>query len=262
LSTILLTGSQRLAKLSLLKQSLSTIKPLYSDKLKLAPTPYPATPFPTTTLADRLFETLCREIVEGEIPAGSKISEPDLARRLEVSRASLREAIARLESCGLVTRRPNVGARVVVLGRQQLLEIYEIRESLEGMAARLAAERMAREEVAELQRLLASDEIEVERSDGENYQRHSGDHDFHYRIVHGSGNQRLIALLTHDLYHLMRMYRSQFVAAGRRGRPALHEHRLIVEAIAAGDGEFAEVMMRRHIRASRQNIEQMLEESP
>ncbi|MEA3644303.1 MAG: GntR family transcriptional regulator, partial [Lamprobacter sp.] len=99
------------------------------------------------TLTDRLFDALQRAIVEGEMPQGSKISEPELARRHGVSRGSLREAIARLEACKLVERRPNLGARVVELSAEQLIEIFQLREALEGMAARLAAEAMTDAEI-------------------------------------------------------------------------------------------------------------------
>lgn len=107
-----------------------------------------------TTIAERVFDSLCDAIVAGDIPAGSKISEPELAKRFDVSRASLRDAIGRLEACNLVTRRPNVGARVVTLSLEELLEIYRVREALEGMAARLAAEQMSGEELDLLQALL------------------------------------------------------------------------------------------------------------
>ena len=96
-----------------------------------------ALPQDSTRLTDRVFDTLCAAIIDGEIPAGSKISEPDLAKRLRVSRASLREAIGRLEACNLVTRKPNVGARVVELNGDQLLEIYHLREALERNELRL-----------------------------------------------------------------------------------------------------------------------------
>ncbi|MES9930530.1 MAG: GntR family transcriptional regulator, partial [Candidatus Thiodiazotropha sp. 6PDIVS] len=85
------------------------------------------------TLTDRLFDSLQRAIVEGEIPQGSKISEPELARQHGVSRGSLREAIARLEARKLVERKPNLGARVVTLSYEQLIEIFQLREALEGM---------------------------------------------------------------------------------------------------------------------------------
>jgi len=92
-----------------------------------------------STIPDRIFSLIKEAIVEGEMAAGSKISEPELARAYGISRGPLREAIGRLEACGLVVRRPNVGARVVTLSNRQLIEIFHVREALEGMSARLAA---------------------------------------------------------------------------------------------------------------------------
>ncbi len=204
---------------------------------------------PAVTVADRIFEQLCDAIVTGEIVAGSKISEPELARRYDVSRASLREAIGRLESCNLVSRRPNVGARVVELSLEELLEIYRVREALEGMAARLAAEQMARSELDQLHALLESEQ---------HFGPNDINHDFHYAIVKGSRNRRLSHLLCDDLYHLMRMYRCQLGRESGRTATALKEHSLILDALYDRDGEMAEMLMRRHIRKSRQHIEQMI----
>lgn len=210
------------------------------------------------TIADRIFEHLRQAIVEGEIPPGSKISEPELARRYGISRGPLREAMRRLESANLVQRRPNVGARVITLSSGQLLEIYHVREALEGMAARLAAEHMSDQEVGELRALLGAHEAQVEGDEGRAYFQREGDLDFHYRIVRGSSNSRLIGLLCDDLYHLTRMYRFQFGMASPRARQALQEHGRIVEAIEARDGELAEILMRRHIQASRRQVERRL----
>lgn len=96
-----------------------------------------------STIADKVYKKLQNAIVEGDIPAGSKLSEPALANEYGISRGPLREALNRLESSNLIERTPNVGARVVSPSRQQLLEIYHIRESLEGLAARLSAENMS-----------------------------------------------------------------------------------------------------------------------
>lgn len=210
------------------------------------------------TIADRVFEQLRLAIVEGEIPSGSKISEPEMAARFGISRGPLREAMRRLESTNLVERRPNVGARVITLSNERLIEVYLIREALEGMAARLAAERMSDDAIEELKDLLEHHRREVARDYWQAYFQREGDMDFHYRIVQGSGNQRLIGILCDDLYHLARMYRCQFGMGGDRARDALKEHALIVDAIAERDGEFAELLMRRHIRASRQNVERRL----
>lgn len=211
----------------------------------------------TATIADRLFDQLRLAIVEGEIPPGSKISEPVLAARYGISRGPLREAMRRLESTNLIDRKPNVGARVITLSSDQLLEIYVIREALEGMAARLAAQQMSDAAIADLLQLLEQHRNEVAR-DGQTYFQQEGDLDFHFRIVQGSGNRRLIDILCNDLYHLARMYRWQFGMQSDRVRDAIKEHELIAEAIAERDGELAEWLMRRHIRLSRRAIERRL----
>ncbi len=217
----------------------------------------------TSSLTERLHEQLRQEIVEGLIPAGSKLSEPELARRFGVSRGPLREVIRRLEAGNLVELKTNVGARVVALSPEQLIEIYLVREALEGMAARLAARHMSDRDVADLRALLDSGEHQVERMQGREgwaYFQKEGDLDFHFRIVKGSGNLRLCRLLCNDLYHLVRMYRFQFGMSSPRARPAYSEHLQIVEAIEARDGEQAEMLMRFHIRASRRNVERQLQD--
>lgn len=210
------------------------------------------------TITERLYRQLGKAIVEGEIQAGSKLSEPELALRYGVSRGPLREAIRRLEAVNLVELKPNVGARVVSLSLEQLLDVYLVREALEGMAARLAALHMPQTEVADLRTLLETHQRQMERDDSWAYFQKEGDLDFHYRIVQGSGNRRLIRLLCNELYQVVRMYRFQFGMASPRARPAYDEHRLIVDAIEARDGEQAEMLMRFHIRASRRNVERCL----
>ncbi|MCU7795727.1 MAG: GntR family transcriptional regulator [Candidatus Thiodiazotropha sp. (ex Myrtea spinifera)] len=213
------------------------------------------------TLTDRLFDTLQKAIVEGEIPSGSKISEPELARQHSVSRGSLREAIGRLEARKLVERKPNLGARVVTLSYEQLIEIYQVREALEGMAARLAAQNMSETEIEELQALLEKHGHEIEEQHGQAYFQKQGDLDFHYRIVQGSKNQQLIGLLCNDLYHLLRMYRFQFGMRSKRSQQAYDEHHYLLNAIVSRDPEMAELLMRQHIRSSRRNVERMLLEN-
>jgi DNA-binding GntR family transcriptional regulator len=214
------------------------------------------------TISDRVFARFRKAIVEGEIPAGSKISEPELAREWGVSRGPLREAIGRLEACNLLVRKANVGARIVSLSVRDLLELYDVREALESTAARLAAERMDDAEIAELRALLGQHREQGEVKEGLAYFQREGDLDFHYRIVQGSKNARLIGLLCNDLYHLVRMYRYQFGMASPRAKPAFVEHEHIVNAIADRDPHLAELLMRRHIRAARENIERQLVVTP
>ena len=199
------------------------------------------------------------DIVEGRLSPGSKISEPELARRYEISRSTLREALNRLEKCALIERRANIGARVVDCTVAGLRELYQVREALEGLACRLAAEHMNDQEIAELGELLRRHEQEVHSADGQCYYQEQGDVDFHYRVICGSKNQRLIQLLLNDLYHVIRMYRCQFGMNSPRASRAFIEHQRIYEAIAARDGELAQLLMQRHIAASAKNIEQRIQ---
>ncbi|MCQ2996901.1 GntR family transcriptional regulator [Pseudomonas syringae] len=207
------------------------------------------------TLSENVFRRIQSAIIKGEIAPGSKISEPELARTYGISRGPLREAIHRLEGQRLLVRVPHVGARVVSLSHAELIELYEIRESLEGMACRLAAERMTAEEINDLRRVLETHERDAAFQAGVGYYQQEGDFDFHYRIIQGSGNKTLTQMLCGDLYQLVRMYRIQFSATPNRPRQAFAEHHRILDAIADRDGELAELLMRRHIGASKRNIE-------
>ncbi|WP_440056574.1 GntR family transcriptional regulator (plasmid) [Pseudoalteromonas sp. T1lg65] len=204
------------------------------------------------TSSDKAFFRLRKEIVEGVIPSGAKLSEMELSTKYEVSRAVVREAINRLESCHLVERKANIGARVVTLTPEGLLELYQVREALEGMAARLAAQHMSDDDINNLESLLHSqfDEVKNQHS----YYQEAGDLDFHYRVILGSNNTSLISMLVNGLYHLVRMYRVQLGMAGPRVETAFEEHRNIVRAIASRDPELAEMLMRRHIQYSKNNI--------
>ncbi|RJE73397.1 GntR family transcriptional regulator [Pseudoalteromonas sp. MSK9-3] len=209
------------------------------------------------TASDKAFFKLRKEIVDGVILSGSKLSETELSTRYAVSRAVVREAINRLEACHLVERKANVGARVVSLTPEGLIELYQVRESLEGMAARLAAQNMSEDEIADLNTLLNSQSEEVKTA--ELYYQEAGDLDFHYRIIQGSKNAYLISMLVNGLYHLVRMYRVQLGMAGPRVTSAFDEHKNIVQAISLRDSELAEMLMRRHIMYSKNNIKAKLQ---
>ncbi|OZS43701.1 GntR family transcriptional regulator [Photobacterium sanguinicancri] len=210
------------------------------------------------TKSEDLTERLIECIVNGEYPAGSKIAESDLANTFGVSRGPLREALMRVEALRLIERVPHVGARVVELSQEKLIEIYAVREALEGMAARLACIHISDEEIEGLQRLLTTHHQHIEKVEGASYFHQQGDFDFHYRIIKASRNSKLISLLCDELYHLLRMYRYQSPRAHSRPSQALSEHAQILAAIKERDGELAEMLMRRHIMRSRQLIEQQL----
>src|SRR5262249_30753731 len=152
------------------------------------------------TLADQVYDRVVEAIVVGNIAAGSAISENEIAVRFGVSRGPAREAILRLETKGLIARAAHMGAKVVDLTLDDLRALYEIREGLEGMACRLAAERMTRRELDALERSLERHASRPEVASGKSYYQAGGDQDFHLSIAESSHNPRLFRALAGDLY--------------------------------------------------------------
>ena len=210
------------------------------------------------TQAQEVADILIRDITSGDLPEGSRISEPELSRRYGIGRGPLREAILRLEGMGLVVRAPHVGARVVTLNQSELVEIFALREALEGMACRLAAKNMSDRELDELDSLLESHASYIKENKGQAYFDQQGDYDFHYRIIKGSRNQRLIRSLCDELYHLIQMYRKSSESR-KRPEQALFEHQMICKALRDRDADLAEMLMRRHIGKARREIERFIE---
>ncbi len=214
----------------------------------------------SSTLADNVFDLLRKAIIKGEITPGSKVNEPQLSKQYGISRGPLREAIRRLEGCKLVEIQPNIGAKVISLNKVQAIEIYEIRESLEGLACRLAASKATTEDCARLRQLLANHEAQIQSENGRLYYQKEGDLDFHYLIVSLSGNERLFNLLCDELYHLLRLYRVQTSSGPSRPEQAFKEHHQIVDALENNDCELAELLMKRHISGARKTLMSQLEQ--
>lgn len=209
---------------------------------------------PVVTLSDRVLEQIEFAIFQGMFEPGSKLSEATLARAFGISRGPLREALRRLEGRKLVERIPHVGARVISLSEEDRTQLFLIREVLEGLACRQAAENMPAEEVAELQSILHHHQRREALREGVAYYQEAGDLDFHYRIALGSRNQKLIELLCGDLYYLVRLYRYRGSRAPGRATRAFEEHLAILEAIRGHDPERAERLMRQHIAVARTTL--------
>ena len=208
------------------------------------------------TLADRALERIETAIMKGDLAPGTKISEVLLAKTFGISRGPLREAIRRLEGRGLLETIPHVGARVVTLSVNDLLEVFDIREALEGMACRLAAERMTDSEIAAVDAVLERHSNDEALRAGEAYYQQPGDYDVHYRIAQGAKNRRIVELLCGKMYHLIRIYRYRAGAVPGRAPQAFDEHRKILAALHARDGALAETLMREHIHRARTLLEQ------
>ena len=213
---------------------------------------------PERTLSQQLFRRLSDAIVSGDLPPGHKLSEPVLARQYGVSRGPLREAINRLQERHLVTHTAHFGARVAQLSPQILEETFMVREALEGMAARLAAENCSQNDLVQLRRAYAR-HVEAAKQDCEEPVWRSADEDFHVLIARASGNPMLLRLISEDFYQLVRFYRSQLAQVRGRGARTVAEHRRILEAIEDHDAELAELHMRRHIAAARADLSMALQ---
>lgn len=209
------------------------------------------------TLSGRTTAALREAIVKGDIAPGEKLNEPKLAEQFSVSRGPLREAIQRLVAMRLVRHIPHVGATVITLDYQAIMELYDVREALEGKAAALAAENMSDAEIARLRTLLDVHREHYENNAGE-YMQAEGDFDFHYQIIKGSGNEMLANQLCNELYHLIRMFRFQTSRVKARSNRALIEHGQLIYAIEQRDPQMAEMLMRRHIARAKKSIQESL----
>ncbi|MCP4430462.1 MAG: GntR family transcriptional regulator [Gammaproteobacteria bacterium] len=212
------------------------------------------------TLASSTYEGIKADIIAGELAQGSKIVESELALKYGISRGPLREAIHRLERNKLIVRIPHAGSRVVSLDIKMMEDIYNARECLEGMAARLAARFMSDEEIGSLHKLLESHAESIKQTDGKIYFQSEGDIDFHYRIAVASQNQWILDNLNTELYQLIRMCRHQTGQIPSRPNYALDQHCHIADAIGQRDEELAELLMRRHISGAWEIVRSILEE--
>ena len=200
------------------------------------------------TLADRAFEWLEEAIIKGDYPPGAKLDEVALAKSFGISRGPVREAIRRLEGKKLVNRVPNVGARVSAVQPSDLADLLYVREALEGMACRLATERMTDAEMVELAKLLEGHGAQRSLKAGDSYYQRPGDYDFHFRIIQGSHSTKLIEMLCDDLYYLLRVFRYRSSSRKGRAQEAFREHQAVVKAMMARDPDAAEKAMRTHLR--------------
>ena len=210
------------------------------------------------TLSGQTTYALREAIIKGDIAPGEKLNEPKLSEQFNVSRGPLREAIRRLVAMGLVRHVPHVGASVVTLELNNIIELYEVREALEGKAAALAAENMSHDDIAKLRELLDVHRQHYHNNEGE-YMQAEGDFDFHYQIIKGSGNQLLTQQLCDELYHLIRMFRFQTSRFKARSNRALIEHEQLIYAIEQRDPALAEMLMRRHIARAKDSIKAFLD---
>ena len=202
------------------------------------------------SMKDAIVSQLRQEIASGVLAFGEKLSEARLAQRFGVSRMPVREALKELEASGFVAIEHRRGTFVRRLSRPEILDLYEVREAVECMAARLCANRASNEIVALLDEVMVAMAEAVERCDADGYS--ATDERLHELIMQGAGNSPLADYYRHLKQQLHRGLLSLIVTR-REGRMerSLAEHRAIVSAIQARDAQAAETAMRTHVQQGR-----------
>jgi DNA-binding GntR family transcriptional regulator len=203
------------------------------------------TPLRRRRLVDDATQSLREAILDGRLAGGARLRQTELAERLGISRTPIREALTRLGHEGLIELLPRGGVRVLLLNADEALELYDLREALDGLAARLAAARADAAALSRLERSLARMADCVDRGDPTHWFRaHVA---FHEEIVRSAGNRPLGRVASVVLLSI-RQFHPLLLKTARRLEDAYREHRGIFEAIAARDGEAAERLARAHIK--------------
>ncbi len=200
----------------------------------------------TAALADTCYQSIKTAIIEDELKPGTVLQERALAESLNVSRTPVREALQRLAQDGLVEIMPGKGAIVKRFTAEDVREILEIREVLEGLAAGLVAEAVTEEDLNWLERLLAPAEEHL--SSGRYMEVHQIDLQFHAFLAAKAGNSRLLTILSMLSDQIRRMTNLSREDRARAAESIL-QHRAIYEALKAGDPVGAQEAMKEHIRS-------------
>jgi DNA-binding GntR family transcriptional regulator len=191
-----------------------------------------------------VYQRLRNEIVSGSFHPNERLVEADLAQRLDAGRTAIRAALVRLDQEGLVSREPNRGARVRLVSDREALEIEEVRVILEQLIVRHAAQRVTAADLRDLRRSLVQMRQRLAQGDPMGYSELNAE--FHQRIWaiadHRTAGRVLSNLKSQSI-------RFQYRTILRPGRTAdsLHEHEVIVEALASRDADASEAAMRQHL---------------
>lgn len=211
------------------------------------------------SIADQIFEQLEREILAGKYPRGEMLSELRLSEELGVSRTPIREAIRRLEQEHILEE---AGRGVIVVGisREDMLDMYEIRLRIEGLAARLAAQRISRETLSQMRDILDLQRFYIEKKDNSHSDQIKNlDSEFHEQIYRACGSRPLMDTLL-SLHKKMTKFRMASVSKHSRALQSVEEHEAIWEALSRHDPDAAEEALLTHVKNARDRMQQMGDE--
>ena len=206
--------------------------------------------FKSVSLADQVFDKLENDIIVGFYPRGEVLTELKLVEQLGVSRTPIREALRRLEQERLIA---DSGKGSIVLGitEDDLLDIMNIRESVEGLAAYYAAVNIDDEARAELQHIVDLQDFYFTKGDLDRLRK--VDDEFHDAICRLSGRTVIKDTLI-PLHRKTRRYRRVAMDDPDRVPKTLKEHRAIAQAIIAGNAELAQQLTTQHIANAKEHM--------
>lgn len=197
-----------------------------------------------------VLEVLRQRIASHQIPPGTKLVEERLAAEFGTTRPRLREVFSALEALGLVTRIPNRGTIVSKLELNQVFEIYEVREALEGMCARLAAEKSTPEMWQDLVEMYApGGQMEAYIADKNIEAFFEVYNQLRHRLIETADNPVLTGMLDSILEKCKVIMKRVMILPGR-AEEGLLEHRAILQALQEGDPDKAERVRRENIRSA------------
>ena len=198
-------------------------------------------------LRDVVFENLRGAIVEGKLKPGQRLMEVQLAEQLGVSRTPVREAIRKLELEGLVVMIPRKGAYVANMSLKDVIDVLEIRASLEGLAASLAAERITDEDIKKLESIVEEFNDSINESDVEALLRK--DVEFHECIFKSTNNKKLHQLIN-SLWEQVYRFRVTYISDYDSTVNIVEEHKMILDAIKRRDSKLAKQSAMQHIQTA------------
>jgi len=202
-------------------------------------------------LKEVVYQRLKKGILNQEVLPGMRLREEELAEKLGVSRTPIREAINRLHQEGMVVVIPRRGAYVARLTREEIIENLLIREVLEGLAARLAAENISESTLEELHSCIAQFVDKDLMADLENYSQ--ANVQFHKMIIAASKSKKLINLIS-NLFDQMDTVRLRTILFPGRAEKSLIEHLEILSALEKRNAAGVEHLVRTHIRDLRKTV--------
>ena len=195
-------------------------------------------------LREIVYEELKRQILVGEIAPGTRMMEVELAEDMGVSRTPVREAIRKLEKEGLVTIEPRRGAYASDISIKDMVDVLEVRQMLEGIAASMAAQKVTEEEKLDFVEANSAYKNAVKKGNIDEIIRY--DELFHQLIVSYSGNKTLNQLLS-QVQELALRFRYIYYDDFSRYENMPVEHEEIEEAIISGDTQKAKVVAEEHV---------------